>query len=97
MRYLLGTAAVVALLAVPSLSTPSLAQAVPGTDAPNYQALCTNGVRKLELGVEVIGAPPSAVERARSASVRAKDLMQKGAYYDCWETARSGLNALNAG
>ena len=45
MRYWLGSAAVAALLAVPSLAPQSYAQAVPGYEAPNYQMLCANGVR----------------------------------------------------
>jgi hypothetical protein len=97
MRYLLGTTAVAALLAAPTLSNVTFAQAVPGYEPPNYQALCTNGVRKLDLGVEVIGAPPSAIERARAAAARAKDAAQKSDFYGCAEAARSGLNALDAG
>jgi hypothetical protein len=97
MRYWIGTAAAVALLAAPSLSTVTYAQAVPGYESPNYQALCTNGIRKLDLGVEVIGASASAIERARAAAARAKDLAQKGNHYGCAEAARSGLNALDAG
>src|SRR4051794_7235257 len=97
MRYLLGTAALAALLAAPSLSSVSLAQAVPGYEPPNYQALCTNGVRKLDLGIEVIGASPSAIERARGAAARAKTAAQKNDFYGCAEAARSGLNALDAG
>jgi hypothetical protein len=97
MRYWIGTAAVAALLAAPSLSSVGFAQAVPGYEAPNYQALCTNGVRKLDLGIEVIGAPASALERARAAAQRAKDAAGRGDHYACAEAARSGLNALDAG
>jgi hypothetical protein len=96
MRFLLGTTAALALLAAPSFSTPTLAQSV-GYQPPDYQALCTNGVRKLDLGVEVIAAPPSAIERARAAASRAKEQMQKGEYYECAETVRRGLGALDAG
>jgi hypothetical protein len=97
MRYWIGTAAVAALLAAPSLSNVGHAQAVAGYEAPNYQALCTNGIRKLDLGIEVIGASPSSIERARAASQRAKDAAQRGDHYACSEAARSGLNALDAG
>jgi hypothetical protein len=97
MRYFLGTAAIAALLAAPTLSTPTFAQAVPGYESPNYQALCTNGIRKLELGVEVIGAAPSAIQRARGAAERAKAAAQRSDYYGCAEAARGGLNALDAG
>jgi hypothetical protein len=97
MRYFLGTAAAAALLAAPTLATPTFAQAVPGYEAPNYQTMCTNGIRKLDLGIEVIGAPAGSVARARAAAERAKAAAQKNDYFDCAETARSGLNALNAG
>jgi hypothetical protein len=97
MRYFLGTAAVAALLAIPTLSTPTFAQAVPGYEGPNYQALCTNGIRKLDLGVEVIGAAPSAIQRARGSAERAKAAAQKNDHYGCAEAARAGLNALDAG
>jgi hypothetical protein len=97
MRYFLGTAAAAALLAVPTFATPTFAQAVPGYEAPNYQLLCTNGIRKLDLGVEVIGAAPSNIQRARGAAERAKAAAQRNDYFSCAETARSGLNALDAG
>src|SRR5690348_4018375 len=96
-RYYVGAIAALGMLAVPVLPSPGHAQAVPGTEAPNYQALCTNGVRKLDVGVEVIGASPSRIERARAAAARAKDQMQKGDYYGCAESVRSGLGALDAG
>jgi hypothetical protein len=96
-RYYLGAVAALAMLAVPVLPSPGHAQAVPGTNPPDYQLLCTNGVRKLDLGVEVIGARPSQIERARAAAARAKDQMQKGDYYGCAESVRAGLGALDAG
>src|SRR5689334_17833840 len=97
MRYWLGSAALAALLAVPSLAPQSYAQAVPGYEAPNYAALCQNGVRKLDLAIEVIGASQSAIARAQAASQRAKDFAQKGDNYNCAEQARAGMNALDAG
>jgi hypothetical protein len=97
MRYWLGTAAVAALLAVPSLAPQSYAQAVPGYEAPNYQALCANGVRKLDLAIEVIGAGPAQIDRARAAAPRAQDFAQRGDHYNCAEQARAGMNALDAG
>jgi hypothetical protein len=97
MRYFLGTAAVAALLAVPTLSTPTFAQAVAGYEAPNYEMLCTNGVRKLDLGIEVIGASPAQIQRARALAERARASAQKTDYYNCADAARAGLNALDAG
>ena len=97
MRYWLGSAAVAALLVAPSLAPYSYAQAVAGYEAPNYAALCANGVRKLDLAIEVIGAGPAQIERARAASQRAKDFAQRGDHYNCAEQSRAGMNALDAG
>lgn len=70
------------------IAAPALAQQT------SSQAACTAGVQKLGLAVEVIGAKPDAVQRARSAHERAQAQMQRGEFFLCTQSVKSGLEAL---
>jgi hypothetical protein len=91
-------AATAALLVLPAVSGPVGAQAIiPPYQVPDYQAICTIGVKKLDTGIEVIGTSSSKLATAQAASEKAKKEMAAGNYYPCATAVRSGLEALNAG
>jgi hypothetical protein len=88
---ILAIGAVLALSAVPARS-----QQIPSTPS-TYATDCPVGVRKLQVGIEVIGAPESRLAAAREALAMAQQQAQRGEYYYCTETVRAGLRALDAG
>ena len=64
---------------------------------PNYQKICTDGVRKLAVGEQVIGASQSSIAAAQAARTAAQNAMQSQDYYGCSQSVKKGLDALNAG
>jgi Spy/CpxP family protein refolding chaperone len=98
LRSLASTAAAAAIVALATAApAPAHAQAVPGYMAPDYQKVCMDGLKKLELGVQVIGASQANITRAQQAHQRAADQASKGAYYPCSTSVKQGLDALDAG
>ena len=97
LRSLAFTAAAAAIVAVAAGSpVPAHAQAVRGYEAPDYQKVCTAGIKKLELGTQVIGASQANIEKAKQAQAKAADQAAKGAYYPCSVSVKQGLDALDA-
>jgi hypothetical protein len=92
-----AAAAVIVALATAAAPAPAHAQAVPGYEAPDYQKVCMAGLKKLELGVQVIGASQANVAKAQQAHEKAADQAAKGAYYPCSVSVKQGLDALDAG
>jgi hypothetical protein len=92
-RIFIGAAAAL-LLSAAAASAQSPALAYP---PPPEQALCTDWTAKLSRGIEVIGAPASAIEKARASLAAAQQKQQSGQWYGCSTAAEAGLKALNAG
>ena len=91
-------ASAVAALIVPAIPGSVKGQAlIPPLQVPDYQAICTEGVKKVDTGIEVIGASPANIQAARSANEKAKQLMSNGDYYGCSLAVQQGLSALKAG
>ncbi|HEY0526443.1 MAG TPA: hypothetical protein VGD08_23820 [Stellaceae bacterium] len=98
LRSLASTAAAAAIVAFATAApAPAHAQSVPGYQAPDYQKVCMAGIKKLELGVQVIGASQANVAAAQRAHEKAADQAAKGAYYPCSVSVKQGLDALDAG
>jgi hypothetical protein len=70
---------------------------IPPYQVPDYQVICTEGIKKLDTGIEVIGTSRSKVAAAQAASTAAKKEMAAGAWYPCSVSVRKGLDALDAG
>jgi hypothetical protein len=64
---------------------------------PDYQKMCTDGLRKLGLGEQVIGTSQRAIAAAEAARQSAEKSMQAQQFYACSQSVKSGLDALNAG
>ncbi|HZS82712.1 MAG TPA: hypothetical protein VFA50_07560 [Stellaceae bacterium] len=64
---------------------------------PDYQKMCTDGVRKLGLGEQVIGTSQANIAAAAAARASAEKAMQAQDYYGCWQSVEKGLKALDAG
>jgi hypothetical protein len=64
---------------------------------PNDQANCTDWTRKLEAGLEVIGASAGAKASAQKALETAKKEQAAGKFYNCATAASNGIRALDAG
>jgi hypothetical protein len=96
-RLLVTSAAALVLAALPAAAPTANAQAKPGTLPPNYAQLCPAEVQKLDAAIQVIGASQSALQKAQAALQKAQSEMQAGANYPCYQSARSGLQALDAG
>ena len=98
LRHWKITAAAAAFLVLPAVSGAVHGQAlIPPYKVPDYQAICVEGVKKLDIGIEVIGAPPARIAAARSASEAAKKEMGASNWYPCALAVRKGLDALDAG
>ena len=70
---------------------------VSGYVPPNDQANCTDWTRKLEAGIEVIGAKPNRVAEAQKQLEAAKRQQAAGKFFECATAASNGLRALDAG
>jgi hypothetical protein len=91
-------AAAASVMLLPVVSGVVNAEALmPPYQVPDYQVICTEGVKKLDMGIDVIGASPSKIEAARAASASAKKEMAAGNWYPCSVAVRKGLDALDAG
>ena len=64
---------------------------------PNDQADCTDWTRKLEAGLEVIGASAGAKASAQKSLEAAKSAQSAGKFQACATAAASGIRALDAG
>jgi hypothetical protein len=64
---------------------------------PNDQANCTDWTRKLQAGLEVIGASPGAKASAQKSLEAAKSAQAAGKFQACATAASRGINALDAG
>jgi hypothetical protein len=82
------------MLSAAAASAQSPALAYP---PPSDQALCTDWTAKLARGIDVIAAPPSAIQEARPALAKAQQKQQTGEWYGCETAAETGLKALKAG
>jgi hypothetical protein len=70
---------------------------VPAYVPPNDMAECTDWTKKLENGVEVIGATASRIAEARKQLETAKRAQTAGQWYSCSQAAAAGIRSLNAG
>jgi hypothetical protein len=70
---------------------------IPPYKVPDYQVVCTEGIKKLDTGIQVIGASPSKLQAAQAASASAKKEMAASNWYPCSVAVRKGLDALDAG
>ena len=70
---------------------------IPAYVPPNDMAECTEWTKKLESGVEVIGASASQLAAARKQLEAAKQAQTAGQWYSCSQAAASGIRTLNAG
>ena len=70
---------------------------VPAYVPPNDMAECTVWTKKLEDGVEVIGASASQLASARKQLEAAKKAQAAGQWYSCSQAAAGGIRTLNAG
>lgn len=70
---------------------------IPPYRVPDYQVICTDGIKKLDTGIEVIGASPAKIAAAQAASTSAKKEMAASNWYPCSVAVRKGLDALDAG
>ena len=64
---------------------------------PNDQANCTDWTRKLQAGLEVIGASAGAKASAQKSLEAAKSAQAAGKFQACATAASRGINALDAG
>jgi hypothetical protein len=91
-------AAAAALLVLPAASGVVSAQALMKPyQPPNYQVVCTEGVKKLDTGIEVIGASAAKIRAAQADSATAKKQMAASNWYPCAVAAEKGLRELDAG
>jgi hypothetical protein len=98
LRSLASTAVAAAIVALATAApAPAHAQAVSGYMAPDYEKVCMAGIKKLELGVQVIGASQASVAKAQQSREKAAEQAAKGAYYPCSVSVKQGLDALDAG
>jgi hypothetical protein len=91
-------AAAAAVLVLPAASGMVRGEAlIPPYQVPDYQVVCTEGVKKLDTGIEVIGVSPSKLQAAKAASDSARKEMAASNWYPCALAVRKGLDALDAG
>jgi hypothetical protein len=63
----------------------------------NDQANCTDWTRKLQAGIEVIGASAGAKASAQKSLEAAKSAQAAGKFQACATAASNGIRALDAG
>jgi len=97
-RHWKSAAVAAALVVLPGASGVVFGEAlIPPYKVPDYQAICTVGIQKLDTGIEVIGAPPAKIQAARASSEAAKKQMAASNWYPCAQSVQKGLDALSAG
>lgn len=97
-RHWKSAAVAAALLVLPAASGVVFGEAlIPPYKVADYQAICVEGIKKLDMGIDVIGASPAKIQAARASSEAAKKQMAASNWYSCATSVRKGLDALDAG